>query len=177
MSDEAAVAVALRTGRRVVVPHLDDARLAAFLPDPEVAELTRRLDPWGVAVLPLNARNRTYGVLVSATTSERGSHTPDEIELLHEIARRAGPVLDAARAARRARTFTETMQRSLLVTSPAGARACTSPPATARPISTARSAATGTTSTRCPTARPRSPSATSWATISPRSRPWRSCGR
>ncbi len=118
MSDAAAVTVGLQTGRRVVVPHLDDARLAVFLPDPEVAELTRRLDPYGVAVLPLTARNQTYGVLVSATTSARGSHTPDEIELLHEIARRAGPVLDAARAARRARTFAETMQRSLLVVSP-----------------------------------------------------------
>lgn len=118
MSDTAAVTVALRTGRRVVVPRLDDARLAAFLPDPAVAGLTRRLDPWGIAVLPLTARSRTYGVLVSATTSTRGSHTADEIELLQEIARRAGPVLDAARAARRARTFAETMQRSLLVVSP-----------------------------------------------------------
>ena len=118
MSDVAAVSIGLRTGERVVVPHLDDTRLASFLPDPAVADLTRRLDPYGVAVLPLNARNHTYGVLVSATTSGRGSHTPDEIEMLHEIARRAGPVLDAARAARRARTFAETMQRSLLVVSP-----------------------------------------------------------
>ncbi|WP_375482066.1 PP2C family protein-serine/threonine phosphatase [uncultured Jatrophihabitans sp.] len=114
MTEVAAVSVGLRTGRAVVVPHLTDEVLATFLPDPDVAYLTRRLDPRGVAVFPLQFADRTFGVLVSVTTSARGSHTPDELATLLEVSRRAGPVLGAARAARRARMLAETMQRSLL---------------------------------------------------------------
>jgi serine phosphatase RsbU (regulator of sigma subunit) len=120
MTEVAAVSVGLRTGRPVVVPHLDDEVLASFLPDPDVAHLTRALDPHGVAVFPLQAGGRTFGVLASVTTSPRGSHTPDELATLLEVSRRAGPVLAAARSAHRARLVAETMQRSLLRTSVPG---------------------------------------------------------
>ena len=82
--------------------------------------MTRRLDPYGVAVFPLQAAGRTFGVLVSATTSARGSHTPADLAALLEVARRAGPVLGLARSAQRSRMLAETMQRSLLTVSPPG---------------------------------------------------------
>jgi PAS domain S-box-containing protein len=121
MTYESAVATGLRTGQHVIVPQLRDDILARFLPDPSVARLTKRLDPHGIAVFPLTARARTFGVLVCATTTPRGGHTADEIATGLEVARRAGPVLDSARAAERARNLAESMQRSLLTVSSPGA--------------------------------------------------------
>jgi serine phosphatase RsbU (regulator of sigma subunit)/anti-sigma regulatory factor (Ser/Thr protein kinase) len=102
-----------------VVPRLSDAALAAAQADPDAAGIVRRLDSHGLAVVPLVAGGRVFGALTLVTTHARGSHTADELAMALEVARRAGPVLDAARAAHRSRRLAESMQRSLLAL-PAG---------------------------------------------------------
>ncbi|WP_375475825.1 SpoIIE family protein phosphatase [uncultured Jatrophihabitans sp.] len=119
-NENAPLATVLRTGEPVVFANMSDDELAAAQTDPAVRALVRALEPHGVAYIPLTARGRVFGVLTLVTTHERGAHQPDEIEAALEIADRAGPVLDGARAAHRARRLAESVQRSVLATPPAG---------------------------------------------------------
>jgi PAS domain S-box-containing protein len=118
MSESAPRTMALRTSEPSVFEHFSEAQLAAAQPDPAVFKIVRSLDPYGLATIPLTSRGRTFGVLTLATSSGRGPHTREEVASALEIARRAGPVLDSARAALHSRRLAESIQRSVLAVSP-----------------------------------------------------------
>ena len=118
MSDSAPRSEVLRRGEPLIVEHFSPAQLAAAQPDPDVFELVHSLDPDGLATVPLISGGRVLGVLTLVTTSARGPHTSDEVASALEIGRRAGPVLEAARVARRAQSLAESVQRSVLALPP-----------------------------------------------------------
>jgi serine phosphatase RsbU (regulator of sigma subunit) len=118
MSGTAPRTTALRTSEPNIFAHFTTAQLANAQPDPAVFAIVHSLDPDGLATIPLTSCGRTFGVMTLATTSQRGAHTPEEVASALEIARRAGPVLDSARAAQHSRRLAESIQRSVLAVSP-----------------------------------------------------------
>lgn len=118
MTTTAPLTTAIRTGEPVVFAAVSAALLDNAQPDPELVRVARGLHVHGAAIIPLTARGRVFGALTLVTTRERGSHTEDELAMAMEVAHRAGPVLDSARTAQRARRLAESMQRSLLAVAP-----------------------------------------------------------
>ena len=114
MSDDAPRATVIRSAEPSVIARYTDEELTAAQPDPDTLALVRSLDPHGLATIPLTSRGRVLGVLTLVTTSARGPHTPDEVASALEVGRRAGPVLETARAARHAQRLAESVQRTVL---------------------------------------------------------------
>ena len=118
MSDTAPRSTVLQRAEPLIVEHFSPDDLAAAQTDPAALALVRSLDPHGLATIPLTSRGRVLGVITLVTTGERGPHTPDEVASALEVGRRAGPVLETARAARHAQRLAESVQRSVLAIPP-----------------------------------------------------------
>ncbi|GAB3196680.1 hypothetical protein GCM10027261_20030 [Geodermatophilus arenarius] len=118
MSDEHAARVVTRTGRPLVVPELDAARIARSLPDPADQETLLRLAPRSALVVPLVARGRVIGALGTANDAARGPHTPGEVDTAIEVGRRAGLALQAARLYEQQRDLADALQHSMLTAPP-----------------------------------------------------------
>jgi PAS domain S-box-containing protein len=105
---------ALVTGRSVTVPAgaVDHLR-KVFNPGP-VHEHLDRLAPESLAILPLRGRDRTVGLLSLFNGPARGPITDDDLQVVADIAGRAGLSLDNARLYRQQRQLSEGLQRSLL---------------------------------------------------------------
>ncbi|MGY1771848.1 SpoIIE family protein phosphatase [Blastococcus sp. SYSU D00813] len=118
MSDEATARVVTRTGRPLVLPHIDAARIHRALPDPATREALERLDMEGGAVVPLVARGRTIGALGLFNGPERGPHGAAEVEAAVEVGRRAGLALHSARLFAQQRDLADALQHSMLTAPP-----------------------------------------------------------
>ena len=118
MTDEHAAQVVLRTGRPLVVPAIDAARIAAALSDPAAREALTRLQPAAACVVPLLARGEAVGALGLANGAGRGPHTSAEVEAAVEIGRRVGLALQSARLFAQQRDLAEALQHSLLTAPP-----------------------------------------------------------
>ena len=118
MSDEATARVVTRTGRPLVLPHIDAARIRRALPDPAAREALERLDMEGGAVVPLVARGRTIGALGLFNGPERGPHDAAEVEAAVEVGRRAGLALHSARLFAQQRDLADALQHSMLTAPP-----------------------------------------------------------
>ncbi|MDX6327188.1 MAG: hypothetical protein QOK15_3542, partial [Nocardioidaceae bacterium] len=84
----------------------------------EARDLLDRLNPSGVAVLPLHGRGRITGVLTVFRESGREPFSAWDLETLDEAAQRAGLALGNARLFAQQRDLAETLQRSLLTAPP-----------------------------------------------------------
>ncbi|UOY00310.1 SpoIIE family protein phosphatase [Blastococcus sp. PRF04-17] len=118
VTDDGAPRVVFRTGQPLVIPHLDAARIAQSLADEGARKALEALDPASVLALPLTARGQTLGVLCLLNGTDRGPHTPGEIETALEIGRRAGSALDQARLFEQQRELAHALQRSMLTEPP-----------------------------------------------------------
>jgi serine phosphatase RsbU (regulator of sigma subunit) len=118
MTDEAAARVVTRTGRPLVLPDIDAARMERALPDPETRQDLERLGLAAGTVVPLVARGQVFGALGLFTSAERGPHTQAEVDTAVEIGRRAGLALHNARLYGQQRALAETLQRSMLTAPP-----------------------------------------------------------
>ncbi|WP_409330131.1 SpoIIE family protein phosphatase [Trujillonella humicola] len=118
MSDEATARVVTRTGRPLVLPHIDAARIHRALPDPATRRALERLDMEGGAVVPLVARGRTIGALGLFNGPERGPHDAAEVEAAVEVGRRAGLALHSARLFAQQRDLADALQHSMLTAPP-----------------------------------------------------------
>jgi serine phosphatase RsbU (regulator of sigma subunit) len=77
-----------------------------------------RLNPAAVTVVPLRGRGRIVGLLTACRGRERAPFTPADLELLGEVAGRAGLALDNARLFEEQRDLAEGLQRALLTAPP-----------------------------------------------------------
>ncbi|WP_448642011.1 SpoIIE family protein phosphatase [Geodermatophilus sp. URMC 63] len=118
MGDEHAARVVTRTGRPLVVPEIDAARIARALPEPAGQEALARLAPRSALVVPLLARGEVIGALGLANGADRGPHAPAEVETAVEIGRRAGLALQSARLFEQQRDLADALQRSMLTAPP-----------------------------------------------------------
>lgn len=89
-----------------------------FAPDAEPLRILEELDTYAIAVLPLIGQEAPVGMLSVVNNSQRGSFTDEDIDLLREMAARAGLVLDRGRLYRQQRQVAEGLQRSLLTSPP-----------------------------------------------------------
>ena len=80
----------------------------------EALDLARRLDPSSVAVVRLPGRSRDVGLLTMFRGPDRPGFSDEDVDLLTEVAARAGVVLDNARLFAEQRDLAEGLQRSML---------------------------------------------------------------
>ncbi|HEX3005049.1 MAG TPA: SpoIIE family protein phosphatase, partial [Angustibacter sp.] len=115
MTDHSLVARAVETSAVQVLNGTAFAELTTmFEPDAEPLRMLAALDVHSAVVLPLSGPEESVGMLSVVNTTARGEFVDEDIELLREMAARAGIVLDRARLYRQQRAVAETLQRSLL---------------------------------------------------------------
>jgi PAS domain S-box-containing protein len=119
MYDSEMVARSLRDDATTTVVPDAGPMIERMLAPGEARDLARQLDPGPAISLPLRGRGRLVGLL--SLSRGAGSPTFDEfdVELLEEVAARAGLALDNARLFAEQRDLAEGLQRSLL-TEPSG---------------------------------------------------------
>ncbi|QXG75949.1 SpoIIE family protein phosphatase [Modestobacter sp. L9-4] len=117
LAHHSAAADSLRSGVATLIEDVSSAEARARYPDSEVHHLADVLAIGSLVALPLQARGATLGVLV-LTSARAGAFTPDAVELLTDLAGRAGLALDNARLYQSERSVAETLQRALLPTLP-----------------------------------------------------------
>lgn len=117
-ADDNPMAKALLTGEPVHVDSIDPALIEPALGSDEARELWRRLDAASFTIVPLRARNETFGALGMVNTSRRAPNTEMEIATAVEVARRASLAIDNTRLYGRQLKVAETLQRSLLTPPP-----------------------------------------------------------
>jgi PAS domain-containing protein len=119
MTDDALVVHAIESARSQVIDGNAMVRLRRmFAPDSEAASLLERLAPDSIAVLPLLGRDRPVGILSACKSSQRGRFGEVDLELLRDMAARAGVTLDRARLYRQQQHVAEALQRSMLTPPP-----------------------------------------------------------
>ncbi|MGY1742214.1 MULTISPECIES: SpoIIE family protein phosphatase [unclassified Blastococcus] len=118
MSDEATARIVTRTGRPLVLPHIDAERIRRALPDEAARAALERLELEGGVVVPLTARGRTIGALGLFNGPERGPHTGAEVAAAVEVGRRAGLALHSARLYAQQRDLADALQHSMLTAPP-----------------------------------------------------------
>lgn len=112
------MAAALLTGEPVHLDAIDPALVEPALGSDEVREAWRRLDAASFTIVPLRARNETFGALGMVNTSKRRPNSEMEIATAVEVARRASLAIDNTRVYGRQLKVAETLQRSLLTPPP-----------------------------------------------------------
>ena len=118
MTEEAAASVVTRTGRPLVLPRIDAARIERSIPEPATRELLSRLGLASGVIVPLVARGQSLGALGLFNGAERGPHTPAEVETAVEVGRRAGLALHHARLYDQQRALAGALQHSMLTDPP-----------------------------------------------------------
>lgn len=118
LTERSLVAEALRTRETVVVPSGAAESIAAVLTPGEVTDLCVQLAPSAAAVLLLQGRGRLAGLMTVFRSADRGSFTEEDLELLSDVADRAGLALDNAHLYAGQRKLAETLQRSMLTAPP-----------------------------------------------------------
>ena len=102
------------TGQPRFYPSLSDHDFASFASTPEVLEVLRRVLGRSVALVPLTAGGRSFGVL--ALTWDEQGHVPadEDRRLLDEVARRLALAIDNAQLYAERAHIASTLQASLL---------------------------------------------------------------
>lgn len=119
LTDVSLVAQAIEQDRSVVVPSGAVATAADVLAPGEARDVLAELAPHGLGIFPLRARGRTLGLLTVARHEASGPFTDAEVDVLLEIAARAGLSMDNARLYSEQRDLATQLQRSLLTSPPA----------------------------------------------------------
>ena len=104
---------ALRTGAAIVVTDVTSAAARQRYPDSDVHRLPDQPATGSLVALPLRARGDILGIMV-LTDDRAGAFTADAVDLLTDLAARAGLALDNARLYQGQRSVAETLQRALL---------------------------------------------------------------
>jgi PAS domain S-box-containing protein len=123
LTDASILARALRTGRPVVALYDATEVLTGVLVPGEARDVCMQLNPASVTVQPLRGRGRIIGLLTACRGGDRAPFSPADLELLGEVASRAGLALDNARLFEQQRDLAEGLQRSLLTDPPHPERA------------------------------------------------------
>jgi PAS domain-containing protein len=116
--DGGAMIDALMTGQPVRVPAVQQEVIAPSLPNKAIRRAWQRLNATSFTLVPLRARNTTFGALALINSDDRPAHTDEQIATAVEVARRGALSLDNARLYGRQQAVAETLQRSLLTDPP-----------------------------------------------------------
>lgn len=117
-TEQAPIPTAVRTRTPVILPFIDQATVERSLKDPQARAALRALDAYAAAVFPLQGHGAPFAAIALYNRSERGAHTPGELALAQETARRAGLLLENARLTTRQVRLAEELQLSLLTAPP-----------------------------------------------------------
>ncbi|MGZ4493105.1 MAG: SpoIIE family protein phosphatase [Nocardioides sp.] len=112
------VAEALDGPAPVLLPGNAADAISAVLAPGEARDICRELDPATAVVVPLRGPDRTVGLLTAFRGRGRGPFSREDLEVLTDVAARAGLALDNARLFAQQRDLAETLQRSLLTAPP-----------------------------------------------------------
>ena len=107
-------AQSLRTGRSVLVPHVDEQALRRIVAHPERIVPSLEAGVHSYLMVPLLARGTVLGGVEFVRTRSPESFTHADVALAEELAARAAVCIDNARIYRRERDTALTLQRSLL---------------------------------------------------------------
>ncbi|MBN0043696.1 SpoIIE family protein phosphatase [Streptomyces actuosus] len=108
----------VRTGRPVLVEHVEEADLPRIARSPEAAELLAAAGVHSYLAVPLIARGEVLGSLDLKRTRNPLPFGRDDLVLARELAARAAVQIDNARWYQNARNAALTLQRSLLPSHP-----------------------------------------------------------
>jgi serine/threonine-protein kinase RsbW len=158
---------AMELGRTVWIREVTDRWLAQITVDEEHLRIARALELVNLVCVPLLADGRVLGVLSLGSDRQRGAFTPADVEVAEQLALQVSQVVDKAQRLELETQTSHTLQGNLLPPARRRCRGWRSPSATCRPAAAPTSAATSTTSSRCPTGRWRWPWGTSSGTTSP----------
>ncbi|MEA2466655.1 MAG: hypothetical protein QOJ57_781 [Thermoleophilaceae bacterium] len=111
------VPAAIRTGSTEVVTDITDEMIEASAVDSEHLEILRGLGLRGAIVAPLRARGRTLGAVTFVAAESERMFTRDDVDLVEELARRAGLSIDNARLYTERTAIAHTLQAELLPSS------------------------------------------------------------
>jgi len=108
------VPAVIRTGSTEVVTDVTDEMLEAGAEDAEHLEIIRGLGLRAGIVAPLRARGRTLGAITFVVAESARRLTRDDVDLVEELARRAGLSVDNARLYTERSAIAHTLQAELL---------------------------------------------------------------
>jgi len=118
LTDDSFVHRTRRSGQPLLVPRDATAAISTTLVPGEAQEVLSLLAPESAAVLPLQARGRTLGLLTFFRGKDRPGLGDGDLATAREVASRAGLALDNARLYAGQRNLAEGLQRSLLTEPP-----------------------------------------------------------
>jgi PAS domain S-box-containing protein len=104
----------IRSGSTEVVTDVTDEMLVAAAVDEEHLEILRGLGLSGSIVAPLRARGRILGAVTFVAAESHRTFTRDDVDLVEELARRAGLSVDNARLYTERSRIAHTLQAELL---------------------------------------------------------------
>jgi PAS domain S-box-containing protein len=111
------VAAVIRTGSTEVVTEVTDEMLVAGAIDDEHLRIVRSLGLRGAIIAPLRARGRILGAVTFVAAESDRKFTRDDVDLVEELARRAGLSVDNARLYTERSAIAHTLQAELLPSS------------------------------------------------------------
>ncbi|MFJ1753452.1 SpoIIE family protein phosphatase [Kitasatospora sp. NPDC088134] len=107
-------AQAMRTGRSILVPHVDEAALSRIVATPDRIAPSLEAGVHSYLMVPLLARGQVLGGVEFVRVANPEPFTAADLALGEELAARAAVCIDNARLYRRERETALTLQRSLL---------------------------------------------------------------
>jgi PAS domain S-box-containing protein len=118
LKDSSFVGQAMRTGEPVLIEQEATARIARVFEPGEARDLLHVLAPQAAAILPMQARGRTVGLVSLFRTHPGRPYDADELATARDVAARAALALDNARLFALQRELAEQLQHSLLTPPP-----------------------------------------------------------
>ncbi len=107
-------ATRLLGGQSLRVNHIDDAALAAIVPDPDQRAAARRLGLRAFMAVPMLGAGGPIGSITFASAESGRSFSEDDLRLAEELGRRAGIAVENAQLYRERSEIAATLQRGLL---------------------------------------------------------------
>ncbi|WP_230487120.1 SpoIIE family protein phosphatase [Nocardioides anomalus] len=118
LRDQAFLARALAEARPVLIDRDATERIAQVFEPGEARDLYLSLAPESAVIVPVRGRSRTVGVLSLFRSAERQPFSAEDVDVLAEVAGRAGLALDNARLYAEQRDLAAGLQRTLLTAPP-----------------------------------------------------------
>jgi PAS domain S-box-containing protein len=118
LTDDAPIAIALRTGRPVIIPRDANERFTTSLQPGPAQEVMAELAPDSAVVIPLRGRDQPVGLLTLYNGAGRPPLAAEDLQTVLDAAARAGLALDNARLYAEQRQLAEQLQRALLTAPP-----------------------------------------------------------
>jgi serine phosphatase RsbU (regulator of sigma subunit) len=106
----------IRTGVTEVTPEITDELIEASVDDLELRQIVKDLGLRATITAPLQAHGRVFGSVMFVSAESGRSFDDDDVQLVEEVARRAGTAVDNARLYTERGRIAHTLQMELLPT-------------------------------------------------------------